>query len=521
MSRASLVSSSLLLALATGCKGDNLWKEAYLVPTGSMEREVGALPANRDLVEWYSHWRDEDQLLLRITSPGGEALAVLSVGGDTTTYCDSAGVAYDGPSFVGWRNDVGLWDVIDGRLYLLRDSDSAIVSCGEDGVAVAEVRPTNVWPKSAVPTDGGYLTWLQDQDHPIVRAFARGDEPLPWTFGPPLYVGKNRTASALVVVTQEGSSLVLREVDAITLEATERVRLELGAEALRSGGDAVVIAQPGVFVVRTEAGGLLAASRAGAQTWPVDPQLGGYELVPFTDGTGFYAHGGGMSVNLLNGAVAQLRSATPLGYHLTIDQGSVGAMLVSVYRNHGTQRVEDGPITTWPADFTTQWDWLDTANDATYEGFGTEDGNCGVARWGEGWGVNGRRIPYDVGDLGWFSADSVLYWGPCERPMTLMSRELWVDASVFPMGGQAILKQDFPVFSVQQGERTEPGFASILASLQGWRMWSYGWGVGGSGQVVPLWAEADRVLVPRRGSTFWTLHHDGTIHRVEAARALE
>lgn len=523
MIRLSRLAPALLCALlGLACKSDNMPADAYAPPRGSMEREVAELPSEGELSDWWTHPFDPDLLLLKLTNNNGHALLTVDArSGSVSTWCNAANAPFEGPIAVGWRNDWGLWDLVDDRLLFSADTwehPYATVACGPSGQPEITPREGDVWPQTAVPVEGGVLTWIRGQEHPIVRRYAGEDEAVAWSHGAPFHVAKDRFAEALMVVVLESGVPVLYRIPRDTLVAEQVAQIDLGGETFTPGaGASVRTAHADAFVVITDSGTTLATSGAVDGTHVVPGDYSGGELLPYPDGTGFHIHGWGVSMNLENGAVAQQGHVGFGGYHLEIGGTDLVNATLSISANHGDRRVSDGPISTWDVDLSTHWDWLDVQADATFEGFAWENGVCSANRWGSWWGMEGKSIPSDEGEHAWSAADSVLYLGPCEGRGQIAMRELWIDGLSFYYHGTPSLKSDFPVFGATEGVALYDGFDSLADGADRFETWSHGWGMDSRGEIHALWEDADLVLVPRRGTTMWTLK-GRSLYRIEADR---
>lgn len=499
----------MILALFA-CQSMHLPDGAEAPRPGSMEKKVVDLPEIGSATDWFTHWRDDDKLLVRMETSAGSALVVVD-GEDVTTYCNSLDGGYNGPFRVGWTNDVGQWDVLDGRLYL-RTEDDFIASCGTDGAVTRTDVTHTSWPQVAVMVDGGYLSWRQDGARPSFFHWDGTETEIPYDGPAPVAVAKHRDARGSWFVTDEAGTITLWDLDGDTQAITELYSADLGAARTE-----VWNVEPDALVIETDQGPKAASGTLGDGFHALQ-SFDGFSAsdayFAWADGRGFTVWGRGTSVNLAEDRTLVLGNVAMDGRHLTLE-GPPEQTVVSVFDNAGDPSEAE---LTWDADLSTEWDWLDVASEARFEAFGFRNGVCGVARWGSWWGMDGDTVPYEVGDVGWSTADTVVYLGPCDQPGETVTRGLWNDLATMPIFGGP-LKLDVPVFALYSGVHTAEGIdGSFDASL--YDMGTHGYGVAKSGKIVPLFEDADAWTERRLGSTLWTLH-GRTLSRVDAARQLE
>jgi len=515
-----LVVASAIALLGTGCHKDPYAPYAVhtVLEPDSLETFAGELPSFGIPTEYITHYREPHWLLVRMALDAESALVLIDADeGTTTEYCNRAGGGYDGPPRLGWANDVGQWDIVDGRLYL-RTSDDAIASCGADGAVERLVVTHAPWPLSAVMTDQGFLDWHQGDAQPVIHHWVDG-QAVPVTYdGPtPIFVTKRRDAKGLVWLTEADGALTQWNLDADTLAVTQVFSASLGGATV----SAVWNVEPGSAFVVTDQGWMAATSAVGGPfrvvTIANDFINSARLITTWPDGRGFSWTEMGISYNLAEERALVQGYTTPRGQHVSL-YGDPPIKTVDVFDNTASAAPTE-PVISWTADLSTGWDdenAFRVQDDATYEVFGFGDGLCLTARWGSFYGMgSATSAGTEVGGVTWPEADSALYLGPCGEPGTWISQGLEVSRFNHRWGGAPVLKTDIPIFSIGYGVRHTAGIGMPSEGYQGVDVYYHGWGMASDGAIVPLFRDASDWMPRRLGGIVWT-RHERTMYLVDA-----
>lgn len=485
-----------MIAVLFACGATHLPEGAVAPRAGSHEEKVAELPEVGGFADWSTSWRDPERLLVRLTAYPQDTVVVADSAG-VTVYCDGV-EGLPGLARVRGTDDVGIWEVEDGVLHVLTDTFTRM-SCGADGLSATATVPSELWAGAVVMTEGGFLAWPRGAAAPSRYGWDGTEQAIPFPGPSPYHVAPHRDASGLWALTA-GS-------DAVTLWSIERDGTVLEVMSVPLEGASLLEAwnlDPEALIVATDGGYFAASQSLGGSFRAFDRGAlsSGVTYRVWDEGHGFSGLGTGTSVNLEAGRTLDVGDATPDGRHLVLD-GILGDRTVSELDN-----AADATVTaTWRADLTTTYDWLGADADATYEGFGFENGVCGVARWGVTWGMQAKSGGYDEGDFAWYAAD------------TLVSRGLQHELGILPLFGGP-RKRDFPLFVLRNGVRINDEVDLIDEETANYDMAIDGYGVGADGEVVPLFSGADRYLPQRIGTQVWTLH-GSELWRVDAAPWLE
>ncbi|MCA9572008.1 MAG: hypothetical protein KC656_29420, partial [Myxococcales bacterium] len=319
----------MILGILAAC-GTNLPAHTELPRLGSAERHIADLPVGFEPLEVATHPTEPEWLLLTGLYGGVQRNLVVH-DGIVDISCPDRGVTR-----LAWRNDVGLWDVHDGALVVLRGGATEVDRCVGDEVTTTTL---DAVPQAFVPDGDAFVTWTTDG--PERREWPDlAPQPAPWPHGPILDVAANRERTGVDVVSDEGTALVLWSVDA-SLSPVERLRVDAGGldapEVALSWDDGLILvagadvfaATPGHERVRLD----LTPDEARSRVW-----------FPWDDDAGMSAFGTPtLSVHFGDGTVVREGFAGLAGHHVLLD-GEREATQVAIHANRPGQRPGETPL---------------------------------------------------------------------------------------------------------------------------------------------------------------------------------
>ncbi len=464
-----------LALLLLACGAGDLPDGAVVPRVGSREAQVVTFSGGPP-TSMVGH-RDPDLLLVELTTASGIDLQVVNAAAGTIQrFCGPGEIGM--PTFLANAPEIGLWDVVDGGLHIYRNAPARLTSCHADGSVVTT--PLDIVSQGTAVAPGGHLVWPEGAEDPVFVDYATAtvvpvDGP-----GAPSAVGRRSDARGLWAVVEVPGALELWEIDA----ATRAWELLLSVP-MEGAVTSVPHVHPDALIVDL-GGDLYATGRASDGALILLPAELFLDVLPWPDGEGFAIRGTGVSVDLVAGTVTEVGAALGSGHHVVLD-GPLAETRVQTFDRTGE------PVADQVVDLSTSYDWLGT-EDARVEAFAFSNGACLVARWGDDWGMQARRVPSENGDTGWLSGDTAVWTGPCGGKLRELSRELWI----------AVWVGASPVMWATHGEIDDED-APSGADDQRWHRWMHGWALQPDGDAEPLFSQADLALLPTLGGRTWTV----------------